>query len=278
MINNTPVIIKRSGERENFNPEKFKQSLLRAGAPFDMVAQIMQETLATNPRTTKELYKQALYLLSKYNKPIAARYNLKHALLQLGPAGFPFEDFVAEIFNKQGYQTHTGHIVPGFCVSHEIDVLAYKNKQRYFVECKFHNSLALKSDIKVALYVKARFDDLKAAGPKDEILNTSHQWLVTNTSFTNQAIAYAQCVGINLMGWSYPRSNSLAQTIDRLGLHPITALTSLSQKHKEELIQRGLVLCSQATMKQKVLTDLGFSQKQAQEIVTEAEHVCHLEK
>ncbi|BDC34437.1 hypothetical protein Noda2021_03950 [Candidatus Dependentiae bacterium Noda2021] len=275
MSNSNLVIIKRSGERELFNSEKFKQSLLRAGAPFDMVSQIMQETLATNPRTTKELYKQALWLLSKYNKPIAARYNLKHALLQLGPAGFPFEDFVAQLFNKMGYETATGQIVHGLCVSHEIDVLAYKHKQRYFVECKFHNSLILKSDIKVALYVKARFDDLKASGPKDEQLKTNHQWIVTNTSFTNQAIAYAQCVGINLMGWSYPRDNSLAQTIDRLGLHPITALTSLSQQHKEALIQRGLVLCNQAAVKQTVLSELGFSPKHAQEIVAEAQRVCH---
>jgi len=37
-----------------------------------------------------------------------------------------------------------------------------------FVEAKFHNRLGVKTDLKVALYVKARFDDLKMVHKRKE--------------------------------------------------------------------------------------------------------------
>lgn len=274
-MNNSYLITKRSGEQEAFSEEKFRHSLLRAGASPDLIEIILAQTLKIKPKTTKDLYRRAMSLLHKFNKPVAARYNLKQALLQLGPAGFPFENFVAEIFKLKGFKTETDATLQGYCVSHEIDVLAHKNHQRYFVECKFHNSLILKTDIKVTLYVKARFEDIKSASPRER-LELDQQWIVTNTSFTNQAISYAECVGMNLMGWSYPYNHGLAQTIDHFGLHPITALTSLSRKQKNTLIQNGLVLCNQASIKKSILHELGFSNEQIEDIISEAEQVCKI--
>ena len=275
MKNQSYIVVKRSGEQEPFSEQKFKHSLLRAGASPDLVDIILKEVLKSKPLHTKDLYHTALSLLHSYNKPIAARYNLKQALIQLGPAGYPFENLIAEIFMRQGYTTKTDTIAQGYCVTHEIDVLAHKNSLVYFVECKFHNSLILKSDIKVALYVKARFDDIKAATPQEK-LELNQQWIVTNTSFTSQAISYATCMGMNIMSWSYPHNNGLGHTIDRLGLHPITALTSLSRKQKNNLVQQGLVLCNQASLKRANLEKLGLSDPHIDAIISEAEQVCSL--
>ena len=78
----------------------------------------------------------------------------------LGPTGFPFEQFVAEIFKAEAYSTITDQIVQGKCVEHEIDVVAWKEKELIMVEAKFHTDFNLKSDLKIVLYVKARYDDI----------------------------------------------------------------------------------------------------------------------
>ena len=36
--------------------------------------------------------------------------------MELGPSGFAFEDFIAEIFREKGFQAETGKIIKGFCV------------------------------------------------------------------------------------------------------------------------------------------------------------------
>ena len=111
--------------------------------------------------TTKEIYHKAFELLHKEEKPIALKYSLKRAIMELGPSGFPFEKFVAEIFKFKGYTAETGKLVKGFCVEHEVDVVAWNKDKLIMCEAKFHNDPGMKSDLKVALYVKARFDDLR---------------------------------------------------------------------------------------------------------------------
>ena len=61
-----------------------------------------------------------------------------------------------------------------------------------------------------------------------------HQaWIVTNTKFTSNAIRYAQCAGIGLIGWSYPHNDNLASLVDKYCLHPITALSLINKNKKE---------------------------------------------
>ena len=77
------------------------------------------------------------------------------------PAGFPFEQFVARVFEAEGYQTKTNQIVSGHCIDHEVDVVVNNKEKHFMVECKYHNRQKLKSNVKVTLYIKARFDDVE---------------------------------------------------------------------------------------------------------------------
>ena len=126
--------------------------------------------------------------------------------MELGPSGFPFEQFVAEIFRSKGYETVTDQIVLGGCVEHEIDVVAWKKDELIMNEVKFHGDIGLKSDLKVVLYVHARFEDL--AENVYEYGGKTHKltggWLITNTKFTVSAIKYAVCKKMNIVGWNYP--------------------------------------------------------------------------
>ena len=150
-------IVKASGERELWDEAKLVRSLEVAKAGKELIREIvshLEQDLQDGMRTT-DIYQHAFELLKTYNRPVAAEYSLRRALLQLGPSGFPFERFIGEILAAEGYKTSVGVMVQGACVEHEVDVVAEKNGERILVEAKYHNSPDTKSDVKVALYVNA---------------------------------------------------------------------------------------------------------------------------
>jgi hypothetical protein len=167
-------------------------------------------------------------------------------------------------------------MVQGACVEHEIDVIAEKSGERIMVEAKYHNQPDNRSDVKVALYVHARFEDIKkrldssAAG----VGIFTKAWLITNTSFTTQAIRYAECVGLALTGWNYPKGHTLQDLVQRTQTHPITCLTTLSDTHKRELLENGVVLCRDIIKDQSALTKMGINRSHIADIVTEGSALC----
>ncbi|MBX4181510.1 YraN family protein, partial [Candidatus Parcubacteria bacterium] len=188
-----------------------------------------------------------------------------------GPSGFPFEDFVAEILKAQGYESLTRQVVLGGCVPHEVDVVAYNEKKLIMVEAKFHNELGIKSDLKVVLYVKARFDDLKENvynyGGKDRPVTDN--WLITNTKFSSTAIHYAECKNMTLIGWNYPEKGNLQDMIEEERLHPITCLTALSEDNKKTLLTNGVVLCSNIASNPDILKKVLGGGVDVEEVINE---------
>ena len=242
------LIKKAYGKSESFDSTKLEASLLRAGATEEAIDSILEHITEElyDGITTSEIYSHAFKLLSEWKKPIAHRYSLRRALMELGPSGFPFEDFVAEILKSQGLNAVARQIVLGGCVPHEIDVVAWNEKKLIMVEAKFHNELGIKSDIKVALYMKARFDDLRENlfnyGGKDR--KVTDCWLITNTKFSSTAIHYGVCKNLTMIGWNYPEKGNLQDLIEENKLYPITALTTLSDANKKAILSAGTVMCS----------------------------------
>ncbi len=275
----TYSIRKSSQKFEKFNKEKFIRSLQLAGTDKKLIDKIIKEVEKQKPRTTKQLHKLVSNMLNQDKPHIAARYNIKRALMDLGPAGYPFEQFVAQLFKAEGYKVSTNQFISGFCVEHEVDIIAHAKNKHYMIECKFHNRFNLKSDVKVALYTHARFEDIKKAWLQDKTHEQEfHQChIVTNTTFTTNAIQYAQCTNITLLGWAYPLNNGIETLIDKFGLHPITALTNLTQSQKRKFIKEGFVLCKDAGKHTNILKNLGFTQREIQKFVAEAKKVCTLE-
>ena len=269
-------IIKASGEMEAFNIDKFKRSLKRIGATETIIQKLSQEIISLPElKTTLDIYKYAMRALKKEQPSLAARYNLKAALFELGPAGFPFEQFVSRIFGALEFRTSTGQRLRGKCVDHEIDIVIEKNNQHAIVECKFHNQHGPKTDVRVTLYTQARFQDVKANWIKQEKKEELHNaWLVTNTKFTTEAISYGECIGLKLLSWNYPRNESLPELIDRLGVHPITALTSLSSREKHLFMQKGFVLCKDVRKHEYLFLQLRLTKKKIGQIIEESEGIC----
>ena len=242
------AIVKADGNKELFEPEKLRGSILRSGASEEAAEGVLSQILPElhDGMTTGEIYQHAFSLLQQVGKPLARSYSLRRALMELGPSGFPFEDFVAEVLRSKGFECVTRQTVLGACVPHEMDVVAWNKERLLMVEAKFHNELGTKSDLKVALYIKARFDDIKDnlfdyGGSKRQVTDC---WLVTNTKFSSTAIHYGLCKNLTMIGWNYPEKGNLQDMVESEHLHPITCLSSLSASDKKILLARGVVLCS----------------------------------
>ncbi|QQR82736.1 restriction endonuclease [Candidatus Campbellbacteria bacterium] len=275
------LISKLDGTLEEFSPGKLARSLKNAGASDDVTADIIThvEKELHEGMTTSHIYTHALKLLQKQTlHPIAARYSLRRAVLELGPSGYPFEQLLGEVFKKKGYDVRVGATMQGKCVSHEIDVIAKKEKELILVEAKFHNAQGFKTDVKVSLYIYARMLDLQA-GNYDGLCppgGLCHQWLVTNTKFTDNAIAHGKCVGITLIGWGYPHTGNVQDLIEETRLHPLSCLTSLSKKEKDALYQQNIVLCKNIVDNPNILETAGITGKKVDTVLSEAHQLCTL--
>lgn len=272
MQNNNFNITKKSGEVIRFDTEKLKRSFERSGAnqtDIDYVISHLSENVYDGI-TTKKLFQMAYALLRKRSLEVGGRYRLKNAIMELGPSGFPFERFVAELLKYQGFETQVGEIVEGQCVSHEVDVIAQKEDQKIMIECKFHGNTHTKSDVKVALYIHSRYNDVLKSWKKTDPKNIQDYqgWIVTNTRFTQDAVDYANCVGLHLVSWDYPSQGSLRERIDISGLHPITVLHTLKKREKQLLLDKGIVLCRMLSVEN--IAEVGISGNRSRKILQEA--------
>jgi hypothetical protein len=275
MENHTIFITKRNGEKVPFDVQKLIDSLDRSGVAEDEIERIINEVgqNLVDGMSTRKVYQMAYAILRKKSQRAAGKYRLKKAIFELGPSGYPFEQFVGELLKNQGYQVEVGKIVQGHCVQHEVDVIAEKDKQKFMIECKFHQQPHRKSDVKVSLYIHSRFLDIEKQWKKneEEHLNFHQGWIVTNTRFTDDAMQFGKCAGLQLISWDYPSSGSLRQRIDLSGLHPVTALQSLTKKEKQALLETNKVLCRDIT-KDDLLT-IGIKEKRINKILKEVEEI-----
>jgi hypothetical protein len=196
--------------------------------------------------------------------------------MDLGPEGYLFERFVGGLVESKGFVVEVGKLVEGFCVTPEEDVVGKKTGHHIMVECKLHNSLGIKSDLRVALYVQARFEDIeKKWKSQPEHENKFHEaWLVTNTKLTLDAIRYALCVGMKVIGWSYPDEDNLQSLTEKSGLHPLMCLTSLNIFQKHLLLSKGIIFCKDLIGRIDLLGSTGVSQTEISRVNNEINELC----
>jgi len=279
-MNHLIRITKSDGTTQLFEEDKLVSSLKRVGAMPEVIDDIVDEVEKEmwEGIPTVDIYRRAFDLLKKHSAPAAARYSIRRAMFELGPDGFPFEKFVARIFKLWGYESITDQALIGTCVEHEVDVVAWKDHDLAMAEVKFHNDFGLKSDLKVALYVKSRFDDLAESefeygGMKRKLTD---RFLFTNTKFTEAAIKYGTCRGLQMISWNYPHDKSLHKIIEENSLFPITCLTSVSHQQKKDLISTGAIVCSDIISNPGVLKTVGIHPEAIKVVTAELDMIMKL--
>jgi hypothetical protein len=276
------IVVKADNREEEFNKYKLNASLLKAGASDELSASAADEVGSQfkNCMNSNDIYNQALDHIKKRDPMAALKYTLKRAIMNLGPAGFVFEKYAAKILEQNGYKTlMPPQSLSGFCVDHEVDIIAEKEDKHFMVECKYHNIPGNQSDIKIALYINSRFLDLKKGwdnkndlkiknGNNENKMDTGNNksadkyynspetqyynilcrpyyftgsWLFTNTKCTSDAIKYANCSGMKITAWNYPENESLQFYIESKKLYPVTILSTLSHNHKERLFENNIL-------------------------------------
>ncbi|MCA8952027.1 MAG: restriction endonuclease [Planctomycetes bacterium] len=268
MTRHEPQLTKTTGESEPFKEQKLRRSLTRSGADPDQVDEVVREVTKRlrDGMATTEVFRIAHRLLRRERRAAAARYSLQRAIQQLGPDGIPFEKFIAELWRSAGFRTRTGVRLQGRFVRHEVDIIAKRGDDSRFAECKFRSQNDGKVDIKVALYVFARAADIRTRWE-------GNFWLVTNGRFTKDALTYGEGVGLQLLAWDHPQGAGLRDQIDRAGLHPVTAISTLHHKEQLALLRRGIVLAAALRDQRDVIHELGISDRRSKELWREIDEL-----
>jgi hypothetical protein len=274
------TITKSSGLHEFFDLQKLAHSLTRSGAPPDVAFDIAEkvEKQISPLSSTRAIYRLAKKFLRQYNRASGMRYSLKKALYDLGPSGYPFEKYIARILKAHGYTAEVDKIMDGYCVKHEVDVVASKEGKHFMNERKNHMNGGSSTDVKVALYVHSRFLDIKKAYeslPGND--GSIHEgWLVTNTRCSTDAVKYAECAGLKIMSWRYPEKESLEKMIESRRLYPVTVLPAARKKSLEPLFKNDIILAQDiADMEwETFLKKSGLDRDTAEALKNQADELC----
>jgi hypothetical protein len=128
-----------------------------------------------------------------------------------------------------------------------------KNNEVIYVEVKHHFQSHTYTGVSVCLETQAVLEDL-IEGYKTGVnrINFNKALIVCNTKFSEHALQYASCKGIDCIGWRTPSEKGLEQMIEEKKFYPITFLKDLDRKTEEKFGDAGIVL-----LKQLVETDIG---------------------
>lgn len=241
------TIIKSTGERAEFDPSKIVRTAVRAGASRNLATQIAEDVSGTvkDGTTTRDLYAQVLNLLDEHAPPVAARYSLRQALERLGPAGFDFEKYIAELLKAHGYDAALPDILQGACVSHEVDVLATKDNRTAMIEAKLRSTPSLYVAIKDTLAAWSRFLDLVDGSKLGKCPHVDECWIITNTRFSPDSLAFAHCKNMVMIGWNHPEERSIQKLIDAKALYPVTVLRALDHQTQAAFARAHIMLVKQ---------------------------------
>lgn len=272
----TPYIVKASGERQRFSPLKLKKSLIKCGLPADEARETLREVTQriVPDMSSRQIYDLTRRELVHLDRSLSYRYSLKRAIFDLGPNGFLFEQIIGRLMTRLGYAIKMNQMVEGKCIVHEVDVVAEQSGEIAWAECKFHNEQGVMSDLKTALYVYARYLDLKEHAQSPKQMN---MWLVSNTKFSTDAITFSNCRGVKLLGWNHPENQGLNVLLERHRVYPITVATTLSRKHKLDLIRVGVLTTEDFQNSRNKVLRLGMPKRHWEELSSEFARLHEME-
>ncbi len=273
------IVRKSDGKEEYFSVEKLFNSLIRSKVSIDEANAIIESLKDKIHQgiSTKKIHSMAFRMLKKQSLKNASRYHLKKGMMELGPAGYAFEIYIGDLFAQLGYKTTTSEIFQGKCVTHEVDVIAENEEEIMLMECKYKNMISLAVDVKVPLYIHSRFNDIVDNGLIENKNKKFKGWIVTNSRFTEDAIAFGKCKGINLLSWDYPHNKALKDFIDTKSLYPVTCLTTLTSNEKKWFLDRKKVLVKDLEDNIQLLQKASISEKRIPKVLAEIANLCDKE-
>lgn len=240
-------VTKADGRKQPFDKSKVIRTCLKMHATEQEAREVADkvEKKIYDGIPTNKVLKMIFTFLKEYKPEIANQIDLREAISLLRPKP-DFEIFVLLLLKEFDYSATGSQLIKGKCVEHEIDAIALKDSQVKYVEVKHHFMHHTYTGLAVFLESQAVFEDL-VEGFKSGLnrINFNRALVVCNTKFSEHALQYAGCKGIDFIGWSAPSDQGLEQMIEEKKLYPITLLKSLDRKTEEKLGDAGIVLLKQ---------------------------------
>jgi hypothetical protein len=234
------LVKKASGVTEQFEKKKIIRTCLRMRASPSQAREVANrvENRAYDGISTKEILQMIFSYLKDYRPEIKHQIDLREAISLLRPKP-DFEMFVQTVLSEQGYIVSPNAILTGKCVDHEIDAIAKKDGYTILVEVKHHINHHTYTGVDIFLETYAKLEDLRDGSPDNEF---DKALVVCNTKFSDHAIQYATCKGIECIGWNYPVNEGLERMIEEKKLYPITLLKDMDRGTYWRLADNGVIL------------------------------------
>jgi hypothetical protein len=194
--------------------------------------------------TTQKILKVIYREIKKEVKYKVYRVDLRKAILRLLPSP-DFEIYIGFVLQNLGYTVFPSQVIKGRCVEHEIDGVARKDNLLYTVEVKHHQNPYAYTGIDVVRNSWAILEDFQEGFKKGlHKYDFSNAMIVCNTRFSENAIIYAKCLDILLIGWQ-TKTLGLEKLIQDKKLFPITVLPNLSKATQRKLVSARILSISQ---------------------------------
>jgi hypothetical protein len=270
-------VTKWDGSNEDFQREKVARTLMRVGASQDVARNIVDwiEGEVYDGISTKRILDMAFQRMKKYESAVSFRKDLRTALggMRSKPE---FEEYVRIVLQAHGFKVRGNQVIQGFCVTHEIDGMAEKDGKTIYLEVKSHADPHSYTPFEVTLAAKAKWDDIKEGfkrglnnQPFDKVL------IVCNTKLTEHARKYADCIGLEHIGWNSPPGHGLDSLIEEKKLYPVTILKSLTNKERDTLSEHGIIILKQLVEAKG--KSVGIPKSRMIKLILEAEGILGLQ-
>ena len=194
---------------------------------------------------TGKILKMIFRELSRYRPTVNHIVDL-HKALSLMKSKPDFELFVQTLLSEHGYNVTPNQIIRGKCGEHEVDGIARRNGITYIVEAKHHFNYHTPTGLDVSRIARAIIEDV-TEGFELGLTNwkIDKALIVCNTKLSEHARSYAECRGIQHIGWGYPSNEDLRAMIEEKKLYPVTYLRELNELSRDRLVSAGIILLKQ---------------------------------
>jgi hypothetical protein len=271
---------KADGSLQPFDRAKVRRTLRNMGIAAEQADRIADEiqNQAYDGIETSTLLRMIRTRARAIRPAVANRTNLRRALALLRPKP-DFEEFVRVLLRECGYQVEPGCILLGRCGEHEVDAIARNNGKVRFVEVKHHFNHHRMTGLDEGRIARAIVEDIQEGFRSGGCASTvDGAMIVCNTKLTEHAKRYADCWGIEHIGWDHPSEGNLQTMIEETQSYPITIVAGVSPSVRTKLVGAGIL-----TAKQLVLSDAaavagssGLSLRQVMTLTDRARSVMEL--
>ena len=241
------LVTKFDGSKQPYSREKVVTTSKRMGASSEDAEHIADEVESRlyDGMPTEEILRIVHAYLRESRPGLDLMVDLRKAISSLRPKP-DFERFIRLLLEEFGYEVTSNQIIRGRCVEHEIDAIARRRGDIVYVEVKHHFNPHVYTGLDIVKEARATFEDLTEGNQLGEnSIGVNKSLVICNTKFSDHALRYSACRGIDHIGWKSPANMGLERRVEEKDLYPITMFGGLTHEDEEGLGNHGIVLLKQ---------------------------------